>query len=313
MGAHRQMKTVHNPLLKEDRRHSQGYFPANYYMMVVHDMEQILPTHWHDEWEFFFVVHGQCVFHLNEERTPLASGDMLLVPAGAVHAAFAVDSGACHYDALVFHSSLLAAPEYDVAYQRYVVPMVEGRIRLPVKLSPSEPWHWQIIGQIHRCVDLLQRMPPAYELQIKAIIYGIFAELYVNCAKLGRIQSHAPEMDYRVERMRSIYDHIHGNSKTKMTVQSLAKVANMSPSYLCRFFKEMTGQTITEYINHYRVAQAALMVESTDKKMLDIAMEAGFHNLSYFVNQFKRHMGVTPSEFRKEQRNYLHQKKTDAQ
>lgn len=66
----------------------------------------------------------------------------------------------------------------------------------------------------------------------------------------------------------------------------------------------MTGRTITEYINHYRVAQAALIIESTDKKLLEVAMDAGFNNLSYFVNQFKRDMGVTLSEFKKEQLKY---------
>lgn len=298
------MKTVHSPLLKEDSRHARGYFPANYYMMVVRDLDQILPTHWHDEWEFFFVVSGNCVFMLNEERIPMETGDVALVPAGAVHAAFAVERGACSYNALVFHSNLLAGPEYDVAYSSYVEPMLEGRVALPTKLDPNVLWQADIIGNVYQAYDILQRMPPAYELSTKACVLSIFASLYTNCAELVSAETMPDLLDYRAERMRSLYDYIHDHCSARLTVQTLAKVVNTSPGYLCRCFKDMTGRTITEYINHYRVSQAALLIESTDKKLLEVAMDVGFNNLSYFVNQFKRYMGATPSEYRKERLRY---------
>jgi AraC-like DNA-binding protein len=298
------MKTVHNPLLKEDSRHARGYFPANYYMMVVKDLDQILPTHWHDEWEFFFVVSGRTIFQMNDMKIPMEAGDVAFVPSGAVHAAFAVDRGPCSYNALVFHSNLLTAPEYDVAFQRYIAPMLEGRLELPVKLDPDVPWQAEVIDRVHIAYEHLQRMPPANELRVKACIFTIFADIYANCASLVRAQTSQEGLDYRAERMRSIYDYIHGNCNAKLTVQTLSKVVSMSPGYLCRFFKDMTGRTITEYINHYRVSQAALMIESTDKKLLEVAMDAGFNNLSYFVNQFKRYMGATPSEFKREQSKY---------
>jgi AraC-like DNA-binding protein len=301
------MKTVHNPLLKEDSRHAQGYFPANFYMMVVKDLDQILPTHWHDEWEFFFVVSGRAVFLLNDEKIPLETGDMAFVPAGQVHAAYAVNREPCSYDALVFHSNLLAAPEYDVAFRRYVAPMLEGRVELPQKLSSGVPWQAEIMGNVYRAYELLQNQPTAYELRIKALVLTIFADICAHSVPSGRAA--APEgLNYRAERMRSIYDHIHQNCSGKLSVQALSKVVSMSPGYLCRFFKEMTGRTITEYINHYRVSQAALLIESTDKKLLEVAMDVGFNNLSYFVSQFKRYMGVTPSEFKRAQAQYYREK-----
>lgn len=306
------MKTNHNPLLKEDSRHARGYFPANYYMMVVKDLDQILPTHWHDEWEFFFVVSGRTVFRVNDASIPMEAGDVAFVPSGAVHAAFAVDRGPCSYDALVFHTNLLTAPEYDVAYQRCIAPILEGLFDLPLKLDPEVPWQAEIIDNVYMAYDHLQRQPAAYELRVKACIFTIFADIYANCAPSARASATPEGLDYRAERMKSIYDYIHGNCSAKLTVQTLAKVVNMSPGYLCRFFKDMTGTTITEYINHYRVSQAALLIESTDKKFLEVALDAGFNNLSYFVNQFKRYMGATPSEFKKEQLRYYEKKREAA-
>ena len=40
------------------------------------------------------------------------------------------------------------------------------------------------------------------------------------------------------------------------------------------------------------------MLEDTDLKVLEIAMEVGFDNLSYFIGTFKRHMNMTPSKYR---------------
>ncbi len=298
------MRSPHNPLLKEDSHHSLGPFPANYYMMVVRDLHQILPTHWHDEWEFFFVVSGRCVLALNNERISMETGDMALVPAGQVHAAFAVDGGPCSYNALVFHSRLLEGPEGDVVTQRYIAPMGEGQMEMPVKLSRGIAWQAAVMDNVLQAYDLLQKQPAAYELRIKACLFAVFAEICANCPLKGQAIVTMECVDYRAERMSRIFDYIHSNSNSKLTVQTLAKVASMSPGYLCRFFKDMTGRTITEYINHYRVAQAAIIIESTDKKLLEIAMDTGFNNLSYFVNQFKRSYGVTPSEFKKTQRRY---------
>jgi AraC-like DNA-binding protein/quercetin dioxygenase-like cupin family protein len=294
------MKTVHNPQLKENERHARGYFPANYYMMVVKNLEQILPTHWHDEWEFYFVVSGSAVFHVNDEVIPMQAGEMAFDPSGSVHCAYAVDRGPCSYNALVFHTNRLAAPEYDVVFQRYIAPMLERKVDMPIKLSPEVPWQAEAISNVYRAYDLLQRQPAAYELRIKACIFTVFADIYAHCAPNNSIVS-SESLNYRAERMRSIYDYIHNNCSGRLTVQTLSKVVNMSPGYLCRFFKDMTGRTITEYINHYRVSQAALLIESTDKKLLEVALDAGFNNLSYFVNQFKRYMGATPSEFKRAQ------------
>lgn len=295
------MKTNHNPLLKETGRHARGYFPANYYMMVVKDLEQVLPTHWHEEWEFFFVVSGRMILHLNDIKIPMEEGDVVFIPSGYVHAGFAVDKGPCSYNALVFHSNLLAAPEYDVVFQRYIAVMLDGQMELPQKLSREIPWQSEVIDNIHRAYELLQRQPSAYELRIKACIFTIFADIYTYSSPNNQSAISSESLNYRAERMRSIYDYIHSNCSGKLTVQTLSKVVSMSPGYLCRFFKDMTGRTITEYINHYRLSQAALLMMSTDKKLLEVALDAGFNNLSYFVNQFKRYMGVTPSEFKKAQ------------
>ncbi|WP_335582160.1 helix-turn-helix transcriptional regulator [Paenibacillus yonginensis] len=61
----------------------------------------------------------------------------------------------------------------------------------------------------------------------------------------------------------------------------------------------MTGQTPVDYINSYRIRQAAGMLSQTERKISDIALEVGFDNISYFIRVFRKMMKCSPSAFRR--------------
>jgi AraC-like DNA-binding protein len=58
-------------------------------------------------------------------------------------------------------------------------------------------------------------------------------------------------------------------------------------------------KTPIDYLNDYRIMKASYQLQNTDRKIIDIALEVGFNNLSYFINRFKKTMGVTPARYRK--------------
>ena len=65
-----------------------------------------------------------------------------------------------------------------------------------------------------------------------------------------------------------------------------------------RWFKQMTGTSFLTYLNERRLAAAAEKLRETDDKILIIAENAGFANLSNFNRQFKKRYGVTPRGYR---------------
>ena len=79
----------------------------------------------------------------------------------------------------------------------------------------------------------------------------------------------------------------------------LCGIATMSEGHFCRTFKEYTLKTPVEYINSLRVARAMELLNSTDMKIVDVAMETGFNNQSYFIGVFSKFVGTTPAKFRK--------------
>ena len=79
----------------------------------------------------------------------------------------------------------------------------------------------------------------------------------------------------------------------------MADTISCNSQYLCRFFKEISGVTPTQYLIHYRVEQASAQLLATSKPVTDIALDCGFENISYFIRKFKEIKGCTPREYRK--------------
>ena len=68
--------------------------------------------------------------------------------------------------------------------------------------------------------------------------------------------------------------------------------------YLCRFFKEFTGHTPTDYINRLRVERACYEMKFNHLNVTEAAYECGFNEISYFSKCFKKYKGVSPGKYR---------------
>ena len=85
-----------------------------------------------------------------------------------------------------------------------------------------------------------------------------------------------------------------------ITVDDLAAAANMSASRFYPVFREALGVTPVDYINHYRVNRAMmLLVNETDLSVEEISMRTGFESSTYFRRVFKKITSKTPKEYRK--------------
>ncbi|MDA3961642.1 MAG: AraC family transcriptional regulator [Planctomycetota bacterium] len=85
----------------------------------------------------------------------------------------------------------------------------------------------------------------------------------------------------------------------KIGRDEVAERAGLSPSRFSRMFKERIGRSFTDHLNHLRITRARQMLEHTDLSLLHIALDTGFSDPSYFTKVFRKHMGMTPKDFRK--------------
>lgn len=85
-----------------------------------------------------------------------------------------------------------------------------------------------------------------------------------------------------------------------LSLGSLAGSLGMTPHQLSELLNARLSQSFLEFVNAYRVAEAQrLLRDESGRKILDIALEAGFNSSSSFYNAFKKATGTTPADFRK--------------
>ena len=95
-----------------------------------------------------------------------------------------------------------------------------------------------------------------------------------------------------------IVAYIDDNYKERITLDELAFLFRTNRSTLCKVFKSNTGKTITEYVGDKKLASAKKRILETDKTLTEIAEELNFESIHYFTRFFKKHAGVSPSEYR---------------
>lgn len=85
-----------------------------------------------------------------------------------------------------------------------------------------------------------------------------------------------------------------------ISLTKLSQALNTSPNYVSQTLNESLGYNFFDYINKWRITEALPLILEGKKSVLDIAMEVGFNARSSFYTAFKQHTGVTPGEYRKQ-------------
>ena len=105
----------------------------------------------------------------------------------------------------------------------------------------------------------------------------------------------------KLERLKPVFRYIQEHYGEPLTLDMVADAANMSRSYFCGFFRNVTGNTLTQYLMKLRVDKARELLLQSSLNITEIGYEVGFENHSYFDKVFKKLHGVTPLDFRNSQ------------
>jgi len=95
-----------------------------------------------------------------------------------------------------------------------------------------------------------------------------------------------------------VLDYIQSHLTAKISVDALARVAGMSKTLFYRSFKAFFGVTPIEFVVKERVQRAKQLLTDPDITITEVCYQSGFNNVNYFIRQFKRLEGITPSNYR---------------
>ncbi|RIX52649.1 AraC family transcriptional regulator [Paenibacillus nanensis] len=284
--------------LKESRTHGDEQHPFGTYWLRYGAGEHVIDCHWHDEAEFFYCLQGETLFQVDTDYFVVRAGEAVFVDGGDIHAAHAHGDDGCSFFSLVFNTSLLASANYDAVQEKLVLPLVERQATFPRHIKPEDPYSAGLIAHIAAIMNSCSEELPGFEGAVKGRLYLMLAELAASGKSCSRTASSRSESS-KIERLKTVIQYIQQNYERQIRLSELAALIPMSEGHFSRFFKSMTRQTPMDYINSYRIRQAAELLRQPERKISAIALEVGFDNISYFIRVFRKTMNCSPSDFRK--------------
>lgn len=142
------------------------------------------------------------------------------------------------------------------------------------------------------CAGLLQGAGTSWE-DLSVLIAA--EALALANGHLPNTASMPPSTVARVTRAVRMIDQ---HSEDELSLGSLAQESGLSPYHFLRTFQQVTGVTPHQYIRRARLRKAAIRLASEREKVLDIALDSGFGDVSNFNRAFRTEFGVSPRTYR---------------
>ncbi|MGH7679845.1 MAG: helix-turn-helix transcriptional regulator, partial [Gemmatimonadaceae bacterium] len=119
-------------------------------------------------------------------------------------------------------------------------------------------------------------------------------------ARLSQQESAATvRVPHDVERrVTNVIREIERSSSRELPLARMAAMARLSPFHFLRTFERLTGLTPHQYVRRVRLREAALQLADPNRRIIDVAFESGFADLSTFNRAFRAEFRVTPRTFR---------------
>lgn len=247
--------------------------------------------HWHTPLEINFIYRGSGYYLINGGRYDFREGDIVLINSNDLHRAVETES--------LVMGIVMFDPAYLALEQRYdtelLVPFREMGFRFDNVLDRDHPELEKLWSLLAEMREEYLRKEPHYEAVVRAQLVRFLA--YVNryfSKDSGNSSIHARG----TETIRNVLHEMEERMEHPWTLKELSDRAHLSTSRFSSLFTQVVGTSPMDYLIQLRLSKAVELIETTDGKIIDIASECGFRNLSNFNRLFKQHIGKLPSELR---------------
>ena len=255
------------------------------------------PSHWHDDVEFICVLSGGMKYNINGEIVNLKKGEGIFVNSRQMHSGFSDDGQECRFLCLLFHPMLLCSV---FPYENdFVTPLIQNS-RTPYLLlcpeqAPAAAWQQEILSRLR----LLYRNRNSHTAPLRALSsFALIWSLLLEHAPADTAKGKRQSQDLTI--VKNMTGFIQKNYRKKISLAEIASSGAVGQSKCCRLFARYFSQSPNEYLNHYRLSKSLDLLHNTDMSVTEIALSVGFGGASYFAETFRKRMGISPTEFRRQ-------------
>ncbi|HUM88800.1 MAG TPA: AraC family transcriptional regulator [Prolixibacteraceae bacterium] len=253
--------------------------------------------HYHNHYEISFITEGTGKRIVADSMESFHPGDLVFIGQNLPHvwiadkARFALSNRNLEmvylqFSTVILFPELLSMPEF--ANVRKALEMSERGI--------------QIVGDtLNKVSEIMLQLPYLNGIEQLLNFYRLMDIIGKSTSNIGLASEEYLRKKFNTsnKRIEAIHDYFMNNYRNEVNLEELSQLINMAKGSLCRFFKENSGITLWEYLNHIKIEFACKMLMNNELSIAQVCFDSGFNNLNHFNKQFRKITGITPSSYRK--------------
>jgi AraC-like DNA-binding protein len=250
-------------------------------------------NHYHDHYEIYYQLTGERYYFIKDRTYYVKKGDIVIININDLHkTGFA---GASVYERFLINFK-----------EDYLKDILKSNIDInPLQIFSKDINVYSLnfsdqsfVEQLlSKMVDEDKNCAEGYQFYIKLYLL----ELLVFLSRLSiKVQHRYLEFPSALhKKISGIAKYINENYSSKLTLHDLSDTFHVSPFYLSRTFKEVTGFTFTEYLNTTRIKEAQRLLVEGGLNITQISEKVGFDSPTHFGRVFKGITQLSPLKYRK--------------
>ena len=289
------MQIITNQFQKELKQHGNEQFPflVSYQKLSEYESGSFM-WHWHPEIEITYVQKGTMCYKVNHMVYHLKEGDIVFNNSGALHSGTMENQKDCAYIPVTFDSRLIYGFFQSTVNSKYVDPVIQDSMLPAICIDQSEPWHKPFREYLLRIIDLDEKKPDFYELDITICLQSMWRLLLEHITYEPQA-SRENSLEY--DRIKKILSYIEENYQNKITLNDIAGHIHLCESECTRLFKRHMKTTLFAFLQEYRIERSLEFLQD-DQPVSAVADKAGFSDPNYYSKVFAKIKGCSPREYR---------------
>lgn len=262
------------------------------YNCIFRDVHNELPSqvHYHDFFEIVIYLGQAGIFYINGKEYLIQKGDIALINMFEPHTLkYDTHSEYTRFSISIDPNLLLS---FSTKKSNLLDIFQQGNKNYPVFHLDEKNFakYISILNQFKT-----QNISHGRDILEKSLLHQLSAYLYSDC--YNQIHTNVSST-YHVTIVSSLVEFINTHLNEDLSLKRLSEEVNYSIFYICKVFKKVTNCTITKYILEKRI-ETALHYLSMNIPIVKVAENVGFNNYSYFYKTFKKIVGCSPDQYRK--------------
>ena len=261
---------------------------------IYHSAENCSMAGWHihPEYELVFIKNGKGQLHIDSSKTDYSDGVLVFLAGDIPHADFGNRENEDNEEIVIqfnkefLDEKLKVFPEFSrintlirnsrhvLVFKPEIKQKLESKFRIFKTLNDQ--------GKLINLLDILHQLSLETEYQM--------------------LRKHNSWENFKrddIIRLEQVFEYINNKYAQHITVEEIAAQLGLTANSFCRFFKKMTQKRFIGFVNEFRVQKAVELLNESNYTISDVMFKSGYNDASYFTRQFKKHQGMTPTEYTK--------------